>query len=73
MVQVFLIALVFVGLAVIGLGVNIFFRKKKFPDTEVGHNKDMRALGLSCARCDEMKRFRQRKKLSKLSIDIGKI
>ncbi|MDA3882899.1 MAG: hypothetical protein PF481_06420 [Bacteroidales bacterium] len=73
MVQVFLIAVVFVGLAVIGLGINIFFRKKKFPDTEVGKNNDMRTLGLSCARCDEMKKFRQRKRFSKISLDIGKL
>ncbi|MFO7869729.1 MAG: hypothetical protein R6U95_10575 [Bacteroidales bacterium] len=73
MVQVFLIALVFVGLAVVGLGVNIFFRKKKFPETEVGQNKDMRALGLSCAKCNEMKSYRKRKRLSNISLDIGKL
>jgi len=48
------IAIVLIAIVFIGLGFNIFFLKKKFPETEVGHNKEMRKLGLKCARTEEM-------------------
>lgn len=50
MLELILIAAVFMGLVVLGLGINIFFsKKKKFPQTHVGRNKDMAKMGLSCA------------------------
>jgi len=48
MLKVLLAAIVFVGLCVVGLGVNIFFRGKPFPETDVSKNKDMRRLGIKC-------------------------
>ncbi|SDC29078.1 hypothetical protein [Williamwhitmania taraxaci] len=48
------IASLLMAFVVIGLGFNIFFLKKKFPETEVGHNKDMRKRGIKCARTEEM-------------------
>ena len=39
----------------LAIGFNIFFRKKKFPVTSVGGNKEMRKLGLSCAKHEELK------------------
>lgn len=48
------IVIILIALVVIGLGFNIFFRKKKFPETEVGHNKEMRKRGIQCARTEEM-------------------
>jgi len=48
------------GLCFLGLGVKIFFSKEgKFPETEVGHNREMRRRGITCPRQDEMA---QRKK-----------
>ena len=46
--KVFLIALVLVALCVAGLGVNIFFRKKEFPQFDVGSNEEMRRRGIRC-------------------------
>ncbi len=37
------------------MGFNIFFRKRKFPVYEVGHNKEMNKLGITCAKYDEIK------------------
>ncbi len=52
------LSIVLVALAFIGLGVSIFFKKNgKFPETGVGHNPEMRKLGLSCAKSAEIKRF----------------
>jgi len=45
---VFISVLVVVVLCVIGLGVNIFFRKKDFPHYDVGSNEEMRSRGIRC-------------------------
>ncbi len=52
------LSITIVALAIIGLGVSIFFKKDgKFPETGVGHNPEMKKLGLSCARSEEIKDF----------------
>lgn len=48
--KVFLATLLFVALCVAGLGVNIFFRKKDFPQFDVGANEEMRKRGIKCMR-----------------------
>jgi hypothetical protein len=66
LLTVFLITMILMALAFAGLGVNILFRKNgKFPQTEVGSNKNMKNLGITCTRQDEMKIFRQEKKSGK--------
>ncbi len=58
MLQVFVAAVIFVGLCVLGLGFNIFFRKNgKFPQTEISANEDMRRLGIKCAKEEELERL----------------
>jgi len=50
----FLLTVALVGLCVFLLSFNIIFRKNgQFPDKEVGHNKNMRKLGLMCAKSEE--------------------
>ncbi len=57
---VLIASLVIVGIAVLGLGLNIFFRKNgRFPDSEVGTNPNMRKMGLTCAKQDEIKSYRE--------------
>ncbi len=44
-----------VGIAFFGLAIQVIFSKrKKFPDTHVGHNKNMREKGIGCAKCENM-------------------
>ena len=53
--KVFLAAVLFVGLCVLGLGFNIFFRKGgKFPQTDISSNEEMRKRGIKCPREEEM-------------------
>ena len=53
--KVFLAAVIFVGLCVLGLGFNIFFRKNgHFPDTEIESNPAMKKLGIKCAKQEEI-------------------
>lgn len=73
MAQLFLIVAVLIGLAFVGLGFNIFFRRLAFPESEIGKNKQMKSLGLSCVKCDEMKKFRNTQKFKKVSLDIQKL
>ncbi|MBR6882097.1 MAG: hypothetical protein IKN06_03915 [Bacteroidales bacterium] len=59
--KVFLAAIVFVGLAVLLLGVNIFFFHRPFPDGEISTNPEMRKLGIKCAKQEEMELLKSRK------------
>ena len=69
LLPVFMISIVLVALAFTGLGVSILFRRNgKFPETEVGSNKNLRNLGITCTKQDEMKIFRQEKKSGKSDI-----
>jgi len=44
------ISLFFMFLVFAGLGIRILFKKNgTFPETHVGHNKEMRKRGISCA------------------------
>ncbi|MBR6345985.1 MAG: hypothetical protein IKR69_01185 [Bacteroidales bacterium] len=57
--KVFLAAVLFVALAVIGLGFNIFFLKKPFPDGEISRNEELRRRGIKCAKEEELERLRR--------------
>ena len=56
-----LAAIVFVGLAVLLLGVNIFFFHRPFPDGEISTNPEMRKRGIKCAKQEEMELLRTQK------------
>ena len=54
--KIFLAALLLVGLSIIGLCFNIIFRKNgHFPETEISNNKEMRKLGIRCAKEEELR------------------
>ncbi len=54
--EIFIAALLLVGISVIGLCFNIIFRKNgKFPDTEISSNPAMKKLGIRCAKEDELR------------------
>ncbi len=47
-------------LCFIGLGIKIFFSKSgKFPETEIGHNAEMRKRGIVCTRQEEFVQWRK--------------
>ena len=49
-----LAAIIFVGIAVLLLGVNIFFFHRPFPDGEISTNPEMRKRGIKCAKQEEL-------------------
>lgn len=56
MLKILIAAVVLVGICFIGLGFNIFFRKDgKFPETEIETNREMKKLGIRCAKEEEMR------------------
>ncbi len=59
--KTFLAALIFVGLAVLLLGVNIFFFHRPFPDGEISTNPEMRKRGIQCAKQEELEMLAARK------------
>ncbi len=66
-IKLLTVSLVFVFLSFLLLGFNIFFRKRKFPETSVGHNKNMKKLGITCARCDELKKYHDNRNKIKIN------
>ncbi len=66
MAKTLLAAIIFVGLAVLLLGVNIFFFKKPFPDGEISTNPEMRKRGIKCAKQEELEMLSSKKKGRKL-------
>ena len=68
MIKVLLIAIILISIAILLMGVKIFFNKLlfnkqgKFPVTSVGHNPEMKKLGISCVKHDEIKCFSKAKK-----------
>ena len=56
-----LAAILFVGLAVLLLGVNIFFFHRPFPDGEISTNPEMRKRGIKCAKQEELEMLAARK------------
>lgn len=62
--EIILLAVFLVGIAVLLLGINIFFRKKPFPDTHISHNKELKKLNIVCAKTmDRMEQKKEREKL----------
>lgn len=58
-----LAAIVFVGVAVLLLGVNIFFFHRPFPDGEISTNPEMRKRGIKCAKQEELELLHAQKKM----------
>ncbi|MBO5596804.1 MAG: hypothetical protein J5917_08545 [Bacteroidales bacterium] len=56
-----LAAILFVGAAVLLLGVNIFFFHRPFPDGEISTNPEMRKRGIKCAKQEELELLRAQK------------
>ncbi|MBO4761170.1 MAG: hypothetical protein J5520_05395 [Bacteroidales bacterium] len=46
--KVFLAAIIVLGIGVFGMFFNIVFRKKDFPQSDVGANEEMRKRGIRC-------------------------
>ena len=61
-----LAAIVFVGLAVLLLGVNIFFFKRPFPNGEISTNPEMQKRGIKCAKQEELEMLAAAKKGKKV-------
>ena len=51
MLQLFLIVAILVAIAIACLAVGIII-KGKFPDTHVGHNAEMKKMGITCVKSD---------------------
>lgn len=74
MFQVIVLASILVGIAFIALGVGIFFLpKKSFPETEIGHNKEMKRLGIECAKCSEWRKYKKVRRFKNISVDVARL
>jgi hypothetical protein len=55
LLKLIIISAVLVALALAGMAISILVKPKgQFPDTHVGHNKEMRKRGITCAQNTDM-------------------
>jgi len=53
--ELIIITAIILFVLIIGMSVGIMFGKnKKFPETHVGHNKNLKKHGISCAKNEDM-------------------
>lgn len=63
MVKILIITVALLGISMIGMALNILIKKNgKFPAYRVGHNKEMKKLGITCVRHEEIKCHKKRLK-----------
>lgn len=65
MLKVFLVTLAFVAVAILLLGIGVFFFKRKFPNLHVGGNKALNKKGIYCVQTQdymEYNNIRERKR-----------
>ncbi|MCK4631521.1 MAG: hypothetical protein KAT40_08760 [Bacteroidales bacterium] len=63
LIKLFLITGVVIAVSFLAMGISIFVKKNgKFPSFEIGKNKEMRKLGITCAKHDEIKCHNRHKK-----------
>jgi len=71
--KVILLAIAVMGIGILGMAFNIVFRKSKFPETHVGHNREMRKRGIVCAKTmDRMERKKLKDELQYKNIQLIK-
>jgi len=62
LLKIIILSSILVALSLVGLAFNILFRKNgKFPKYQVGHNKNMAKLGITCVKHDELKCYNKLK------------
>ena len=55
-IKLLLPAILIIAMALLFLGIRMLIQRNgKFPETEVGRNKEMRKLGIECAKAEEIK------------------
>ena len=71
---IFLVALVLVAIAVVGLAISVLIKKKgKFPNIHIGSNKHLRDRGITCAQTyDKMEQAKARDKFTFKELTIIK-
>ena len=69
MVEYLLIVLFVVVISFVFLGFNIILRRKSFPETEIGRNREMLKRGIRCPKCDEIRMYRKPKTAVRIDPD----
>jgi len=63
LIKLFLITSVIVAVSFLAMGISVFFKKNgKFPTFEIGKNREMKKLGITCAKHDELRCHNHHKK-----------
>lgn len=73
MMQVILLTIALLGIAFLGMAFNLIIRKKRFPETHVGHNKEMHKRGIVCAKTwDKLEQKKAKEELRFKNVSLSK-
>ncbi|GET30887.1 hypothetical protein [Prolixibacter sp. SD074] len=74
LIKVILLAIALVSLAIFGLAIQIVLKKNgKFPDTHVGHNREMKKRGIVCAQTfDRVEQVKVKKEQKLKNLKLAK-
>jgi len=70
---VLLLAVVLIAIGVLGLAIQILFKKThEFPDYHVGHNKEMKNIGVTCMQTqDKIEQHKAKNQLQFKSLKLS--
>ena len=68
--EILLITTILIAISFLALGFNIFFRRKKFPATSVGKNKEMAKRNIYCVKGEEIKKHRRKVKINPTKLKV---
>ncbi|MFZ5942339.1 MAG: hypothetical protein ACOYXB_17365 [Bacteroidota bacterium] len=61
--KIVLVSVVLLSIAMLGMGITMLVKKNgKFPAFQVGHNANMRRMGITCVKHEEIKCFKKQLK-----------
>ena len=73
-IKLTLASVVLITFGMLAMGVRMLLQKGgKFPDSSVSANPHLRKMGIRCARCEEMSKYRKLQKRKPVTINPDKL
>jgi hypothetical protein len=73
-IKLTLIAVVLISLGMLAMGLRMLVQKgSKFPNSSVSANPHLRKMGIRCARCEELSRYKKLQKKAPVVINPNKL
>ncbi len=73
-IKLTLIAVFLISLGMLAMGLRMLVQKGgKFPNSSISANPHLRKMGIRCARCEELSRYKKIKKKAPVAVNPNKL